>query len=125
VFVSGDQKTIEDARRYAPDAVGFTSKEALGWRAQSSLPPSQVRNGLREAAAAALRKTRPKPFVLEPPLRLEMDMTSHVAAELLSYLPGIDRLGAFGIAGTFERVEALMRFIGFAILYSPTGAVAL
>ena len=125
VLVSGDQKTIEDSRRYAPDAVGFISKQALGWRAQSSLPPSQVRRGLKESAAAAFRKARPEPFTLEPPLRLEMEMTSQVAAELLSYLPGIERVGACGIAGTFAHVEAIMRFVGFAILYSPTSSVAL
>jgi len=41
VFVSGDRHTVEDARRYAPEAVGFVAKQSIGWRSQASLPPPQ------------------------------------------------------------------------------------
>jgi len=124
-LVSGDDQTVEEARRYAPEAVRFISKHSLGWRSQVSLPPKQVRRLLAEAARDALARPLPKPFVLEPPYRLDLDMTSQVAAELLAYLPGVARNNAFGITAEFTRLDAVMRFVAFAILYSPTGALAL
>ena len=125
VFVSGDQHTVEDARRYASEAVGFVSKQSIGKRSQVSLPPGQVRRMLKEAMASALRRPLPKPFVLKGPYRLELEMTTQVAAEMLAYLPGVERVNAWTIASAFDRIEGAMRFVSFAMLYSPTGAVAL
>lgn len=125
VFVSGDAHTLEDACRYAPGAVGFLAKHSIGLRSQMSLPPTQMRRMLKEAMAGALGRPLPKPFVLHGPFRLEIEMISRVSAELLAYLPGIERLGPWRIAATFDRIEAVMRFISFAMLYSPTGTMAL
>ncbi len=124
VFVCGDEHSVADAQRYAPEAVGFVSKQSIGWRSQMSLPPAQVRRLLNEAVAGALERPLPKPFVVAAPYCLELEMTSQVAAEMLAYLPGIERRGAFGVSATFDRIAALMRFISFAMHYSPTGVIA-
>lgn len=122
VFVSGDEQTVLDARRYAPDAVGFIAKQSIGWRSQASLPPSQVRRMLKDSLAAALSRPLPGPFVLTGrPLQLEIDTVNQVSAELLSYLPGVERTGAWTVAARFDRVEPLMRFVAFAMLYTPYG----
>lgn len=125
VFVSGDQHTVEDARRYAPKAVRFGVKQSIGMRSQMSLPPAQVRRLLKEAMTSALKHPLPQPFVLKGPFRLELDMVSQVSAEMLAYLPDVERTNGWSVAVTFDRVEAAMRFISFAMLYSPTGAIAL
>jgi D-amino peptidase len=123
VFVSGDQHTIDDARRYAPAAGSFVTKHAIGWRAEQSLPPAQVSRLLGEAAARAFAQPLPEPFVLEGPFLLELEMTTHVAAEMLAYLPGVERRGAYGVAATFERISAAMRFVSFAMHYAPNGVI--
>jgi D-amino peptidase len=125
VFISGDQHTIDDARRYAPEATGCITKQAIGWRSQMSLPPAQVRRQLAEAAARAFAQPLPQPFIVRGPFRLELDMVSHVAAEMLTYLPGVERLEGCKVVANFARLDAVMRFISFAMLYSPTGNVAL
>jgi D-amino peptidase len=125
LFVSGDQQTVEDAHRYAPNAVHFASKRAIGWRSEMSLPPAQVRRLLGAAMARALEQPLPRPFVLDPPFFLELEMTSHVAAEMLAYLPGVERKGAYGVAATFDRLASAMRFVSFAMHYSPTGVMAM
>jgi D-amino peptidase len=125
ILVAGDEETINDSCRYAPGATGFVSKRAIGWRAQMSLPPAQVRRLLREAAAAAFSRPLPTPFVVRGPHCLELDMVSQVAAEMLCYLPGVTRSSASAVSADFDRLEAAMRFLSFAMLYSPTGAVAL
>ena len=125
VFVAGDAHTVADARRYAPDAGSFVTKHSMGWRSQMSLPPAQVCRQLQSAVGDALGRPLPGPFVLRGPFRLELEMTTQVAAEMLAYLPGVEQFSACGVVAPFARLEAVMRFIAFATLYSPTGAIAL
>lgn len=125
VFVSGDQATVEDARRYAPEAAGFVAKRSIGWRSQMSLPPAQVREQLKAALAGALSRPAGPPFKIEGPLDLELEMNTQTAAELLSYLPAVRRDDATTVHARFDEVQGLMRFLAFAMLYSPTGLIAL
>jgi len=125
IFVSGDEQTVIDAQRYAPDAVHFVTKKSIGHRSQISLPPAQVRRLLKEAFANALVRPAAKPFVVTGPCCLELEMMSQSAAEMLTYLPNVERRGAFGVTGTFHRVSAVVRFVAFAMLYSPNGIPAL
>jgi D-amino peptidase len=125
VLVSGDEHTIEDATRYAPEAVGLVTKHAIGYRSQVALPPRQVRELLAEAAATALKRPLPKPFVVRGPFKLELEMTTQLAAEMLAYLPDVERKGAFAVVATFHHIADLMRFVAFAMFYSPTGVIAL
>lgn len=123
MFVSGDVQTIEDAQRYAPAAVGFVTKQSIGRRSQMSLPPAQVRRELREAFRTALDRPLGEPFRLSGPFRLELEMTTQVAAEILAFLPIVERTGPFGVAVTFDRIDAVMRFVSFAMTYSPDGVL--
>jgi D-amino peptidase len=125
VLVSGDEQTVEDSHRYAPRAIGCVTKHAIGWRSQMSLPPAQVRRMLGEAAARALGGSPAEPFLLKGPFHLKLDMVSPVSAEMLAYLPGVERTGGCVVAATFNEINAVMRFISFAMLYSPSGTVAL
>lgn len=124
ILISGDQHVVEDAARYAPDALTFVSKQSIGWSAQQSLPPSEVCRALGERAIAAFQQPLPSPFVVNGPFDLDLEMTSQTAAELLAFLPGMERTGAWSIRSRFESLESVMRFVSFAILYTPTGATA-
>lgn len=123
VLVSGDEHTAEDARRYAPEAVHFVSKHSVGWRSQMSLPPNQVRRDLKEALADALARPPPRPFLVRGPYRLEIELTNQLVAEMLSYLPGVSRGNSWSVSSTFDALDKVMRFISFAVFYSPSGAI--
>jgi D-amino peptidase len=125
VFVSGDRGTIADAARYAPDASTFLAKETIGWRSMMSLPPSQIQRAIKDAARHAFNKPLPAPFQLQGPYELELEMTSQVSAEMLSYLPGIERCSAWAVRARFDRLDAAMKFMACAMLYSPMGEPAL
>lgn len=125
LFVSGDQSVVNDARRYAPDAVSFVTKQSFGWRSQMSLRPAQVQRLMKDAIAGALGRKLPAPFRLQGPYRLELEMTSQTASEMLSYLPSVQRTDAFGVSAVFVRLDDVMRFLSFVILYTPTGVPAI
>jgi D-aminopeptidase len=76
---------------------------------------------LKEEFANALTRPRAQPFVLKGPLHLELEMTTYVAAETLAYLPNLQRQGAFSVSTTVSSIEMAVRFIAFAMFYSPTG----
>lgn len=121
LFVSGDRQTVDDAKRYAQAAVRFVAKESFGARSQMSLAPRQVCRALKENAAQAFRADTVKPFKLDPPFVVEIEMTTPMAVEMLCYLPWIERLNAWALRATFQSMADAMRFISFAILYSPSG----
>jgi D-amino peptidase len=123
MLVSGDQHTVQDARRYASGAVGFVAKHSVGKRSQVSLPPAQVHRLLGEAMVSALDRPLQKPFVLKGPFRLELVMTTQLAAEMLAYLPDVERTDAFSVSATFECVAAAVRFVSFVMHYSPLGVL--
>ncbi|WP_447764174.1 M55 family metallopeptidase [Sphingopyxis panaciterrae] len=121
LFVSGDQQTLDDARRYAPDAVLHATKQSFGFKSAVSLPPRQACQALKEAAARAFAQPRGAPFRLEPPFEVEIEMTTLTAAEMLGYLPWLDRIDAYSLKASFASMEEATGFIGFAALYMPNG----
>jgi len=121
LFVSGDEQTVKDAGLYA--AAGFVTKHAIGWRSQMSLPPSQVRLQLKNALSKALDQPAPRPFTLKGPHHLELEMTTQTAAELLAYLPRVERVGPWSVRTSFDSATELLRFIAFSVFYSPAGII--
>ncbi len=122
VFISGDQATVEDSLRYARSGAGFVTKHAIGWQSQASLPPAQVRRLLRSAFSEQLVRPLPQPFRVAGPFRLELEMTTQITAEMLSYLPIIKRVDAFTVSAIFGSVQDCVRLVSFAMLYTPVGA---
>ena len=125
VLVSGDAETVADAARYAPHAESYITKQAIGWRAAASLPPAQVRRALAEAAARAFARPLPPPFLVPGPYVLDLEMASVLAAEMLAYLPGVTRVDGYTVRTEIAALDALMAFVAFAMLYSPTGTIAI
>ncbi|RSU68612.1 M55 family metallopeptidase [Sphingomonas sp. S-NIH.Pt3_0716] len=121
LFVSGDEYTIEDARRYAPGAKFVTTKTSFGFKSQMALPPAQTCGALREAAEAAFSQPSAVSFKVEPPFVVDLEMTSHGAPEMLAYLPWVERLDGWSIRATFDSMADAMRFISFVIMYQPNG----
>lgn len=121
IFVSGDQSTLNDAARYAPDAGMVATKTSIGFRAQMALTPAQVCQALGKAARDAFGKPLPKPFKIDPPYEVELEMTTHTAAQMLGYLPWVTRVDAWTIRAEFSSMADAMRFISFVTLFQATG----
>lgn len=121
LLVSGDRATIDDARRYAPGAKSLMTKSSIGFRSQAALPPSQTCRALKAAAAEAFAQPVARPFILDPPFVVDLEMTSITAPDLLSYLPGIERIDPWTVRAVFPAMREAMQFITFAILYQPNG----
>jgi D-aminopeptidase len=62
---------------------------------------------------------------LQGPYLLELNMTTQMAAEVLAYLPHVKRVDAFSVAARFERLVEVIKFVAFAMFYSPSGVIPL
>lgn len=126
LLVTGDDAATRDAKRYAPGAELCAVKTALGWRSQIAATPDECCDMIRASAQKAFAKPQsPAPFKVEGPYRVEFEMTSRTAPEMLAYLPQFTRLGPFTVAAQCASMAEAMRLVSFVILYSPTGAIVL
>ncbi|MCD9140809.1 M55 family metallopeptidase [Streptomyces albireticuli] len=93
VLVTGDDRTCEDAKRYAPDARSVAVKDYVSRYAAVCRPPARtaadIRAAAREATALAVRHepVRGGPFTLE----LEFD-AEHLAGQA-TCVPGVEQCG--------------------------------
>ncbi|POX40239.1 peptide ABC transporter substrate-binding protein [Streptomyces sp. Ru73] len=93
VLVTGDDRTCEDAKGYAPEARGIAVKDYVSRYAAVCRPPARtvadIRAGAREAAALARRHepVRRGPFTVE----VEFDAEHLVGAATV--VPGVERSG--------------------------------
>ena len=73
VFVSGDDKTVAEARELVPGIFGVAVKQSLGYELALHLSPQRARELIRETAAEACRRFETiQPLRLTPPYQLEI-----------------------------------------------------
>jgi len=73
VFVSGDDKTVLEARAWIPDVVGVAVKQGRGLESADHLSRDEACRRIRLGAAEACRNnTAIQPIRLDPPYRLEI-----------------------------------------------------
>ncbi|GAA2412201.1 M55 family metallopeptidase [Streptomyces glaucosporus] len=100
VLVTGDDRTCEDARGYAPDALGVAVKDCVSRYAAVCRTPARtaadIRAAAKEAAALAVRRepAGPRPRTVE----LEFDAEHLTGAATL--VPGVERTGERRVAYT-------------------------
>jgi D-amino peptidase len=92
VFVSGDQTIGEQARKLLGPIETITVKRATGFYSATMISPAECRRLIQEGVKRALeRRKEMKPYRLSYPVRLEVTFKNIVDAELISYLPGVER----------------------------------
>lgn len=119
LLVTGDDATIEELRSAAPGAETVAVKRAISFHAAEILPPAEARRRIREAAARAVRRIR----TFSPPTPLSpvtMDLTFHFyqPAELLAWLPNVERTGGRSIRFQAPDMAAATRFLNFITNYT-------
>lgn len=87
VFLAGDDKAADEARRMVPGIVTAAVKEGLGLELACHLSPVAARTLIREKAAEAIRSIdRIPPTVLDPPYEQEIRLLEGVSLD--HYLEG-------------------------------------
>jgi D-amino peptidase len=118
--VSGDEAAVAEVRRQVPGVEGAVVKWPYAFHSARSLSPAAARAAIAEAVrkGMARRGTTNLPRVSSP-IRLEIRFKSYRPAELLSWLPGAERVDAHTVAYSLKDMPEATRFLTFVLGYQP------
>jgi D-amino peptidase len=120
VFVSGDDAAVEETRRLLGDVEGAVVKRAISFHSAATMTPKAAQQLIRERVKAALaRRSAFKPYVVRPPIALDVVFKNYRPAEILAYLPIVQRTTAHAIRFTGKDMVEVSRFLQFIGTYEP------
>ncbi|MEM9168877.1 MAG: M55 family metallopeptidase, partial [Pseudomonadota bacterium] len=115
IFASGDDAYVEYAREALGDGVETVcTKISSGRYSARTLTPAASCALIRTAAEKAVAgRGAAAPVRVEPPIRFEADFQRHIPAELLDYLPGVERTGSNTVEFNAPDMVAVSKFLSF------------
>ncbi len=123
VMISGDDAIVEEARGLIGDMEAATVKWSLGFHSARTLTPQAAYPLIGDAVRAALARLDDfEPYRLETPVTLELSYKNYMPAEILSYLPDVERADAHSIRWTGADMTEVSRFIQVATGYAADRA---
>lgn len=112
IFISGDRAAVEQFRKTVPSAEGVIVKEGLGYHSAVTVTPLRGRQLIREGVERAVRRIgEMKPYVVRTPVDLEVGFKLTMDAERISYIPGLRRIDAHAVAGTFPDMPTVAKLL--------------
>jgi D-amino peptidase len=118
IMVSGDDATIEETRELIGDVEGAVVKWANGFHSARTLTPEAGYAVIREKTRAAIARIDEfKPYVLKPPIELEVSLKNYRPVELLGYLKQVERVTSHTIRFIGEDMLETMSFFWFMLKY--------
>ncbi len=110
LLVSGDRTTVEGVRRQMPWVRGAIVKDSIGASAASTLSPTAAQALVRDAAREAIAHAKEaKPFSFEPPISLDVELSTAAQADLAATIPGFVRTGGRSVHFEHARYPVVFR----------------
>jgi D-amino peptidase len=117
LLVTGDDVAVEELS--VLKAEGVAVKRAIGFEAAESLTPAAARKLIQAAARRAVgRIASYAPFKVAQPATLDVTFHFYRPAELLAWLPIVERTGPRSIRFKGKDTAEALRLLEFALSYS-------
>lgn len=98
VMISGDDAAVAEVGAQIGPIEGAVVKNNLGFHSANTLTPEASQQLIAEKVKVALGKLQEfKPFKVTSPLTLDISFKHYQPAEVLAFLPGVERLDAHSI----------------------------
>lgn len=122
VLVSGDNAVVDEVHRLVdPNIVGVVVKKALGMRSADSVSPQVARTMIRDATREALASLKTfHPFTMSNPVTVEITFKNMLNAEILSFLPNVQRVDGSTIRFTGKDIVEVYKFMQVVSDYSSS-----
>lgn len=119
IMVSGDDVAVGEVQQTVPGVEGAVVKRAISFHSANTLTPAAGQALIRDRVRAGMAKRSSiRPVALRGPLRLDVTFKNYTPAEVVAYLPGIERRDAHTIRFTARDITEVARFIGFLTTYN-------
>jgi D-amino peptidase len=120
VMISGDDAAVAEARKIIGDLEVAIVKESYGFHSAKTLTPEAARERVRDAVKRALQnRTRFQPMTVKAPSTLEVQFKNYRPAEILAFLPNVERIDAHSVRFVGKDILEVVRFLSFATNYEP------
>lgn len=120
VMVSGDDAAVEEVRGVAGNAEGAVVKWNTGFHSARTITPDSSYRLIEATAARAVRRVRDYvPFRLPGPVTLDLRFKNYRPAEVLAYLPNVERTDAHSVRFVGRDILEVVRFLQFVTNYAP------
>jgi D-amino peptidase len=120
VMISGDDAAVAEAKRLIGDVEGAVVKEAYGFHSAKTLTPEASRERIRDAVRRALQNpTRFRPMRVQTPVTLEVRFKNYRPAEILAFLPNVERIDSHSVRFVGRDMLEVTRFLSFVTNYEP------
>ena len=108
VFVAGDQAICDQVQGFLGDVVTVATKEGIG-SASHGLHPETARNLIREGVRRAVEnRGEYRPYRIEPPYTLVLQLKSEESVYNGSFFPGARRTGDWELTFTSDDILQVM-----------------
>jgi D-amino peptidase len=117
-LISGDGDAVAELKALNPAAEGAAVKTAISFHAAATMPPETSQALIRTRAQAAMTRLREmKPWVVSGPVQLELTYKNYTPAEMMAYMPGVERVDSHTVRFTGRSILDVSKFMGFATGY--------
>ena len=100
------------------DMEGAVVKWSLGFHSARTMMPEPAYELIATRVRAALGRLDDfRPYTLEGPLELEISFKNYMPAEVMAYLPNVERVDAHTIRFVGRDMTEISRFIEFTTTY--------
>ncbi len=120
VMVSGDDAVVRETQALLGDVEGAVVKWAYGFHSARTLTPEVAQEVIRDKVRRAVGRIRDfKPYKVAAPVRLDIRFKNYRPAEVLSYLPIVERVDAHAVRFQGRDMLEVSKFIEFVMYYEP------
>lgn len=118
IMISGDDAVVEEAHQIIGDMEGAVVKESLGFHSARTIMPEAAYDLIGDKVRAALGRLGDfTPYVMDGPVSLDISFKNYMPAELMAYLPNVERVDSHTIRFIGVDMTEISKFIEFTTSY--------
>jgi D-amino peptidase len=119
-LISGDDAAVAEAAGLLSGIESAIVKWSLGFHSARTLTPEASCALIREKARTAVARAKAlKPWKAKIPVEVEVRFKNYRPAEVLAYLPGVERVDAHAVRFRARDMPEASRFLAFVLNYEP------
>ncbi|HSE41963.1 MAG TPA: M55 family metallopeptidase [Acidobacteriota bacterium] len=120
VMISGDNAAVAEVRAQIGQIEGAVVKNNLGFHSANTLTPQAAQQLITDKVKVSLGRLQEfKPFKVASPLTLDITFKHYQPAQVLAYLPGVERLDAHSIRYHPKDMIEASNFLLVVTSYNP------
>lgn len=120
IMISGDDAMVQEVTGLLGNLEAATVKWAYGFHSAKTLTPAAGVELIREKVKKAIGRIKDfKPYKLKTPIDVEIRFKNYRPAEVLAYLPNVQRADAHSIKFVGKDMIEASKFLEFVTTYNP------